>query len=110
MKNSEINPETNIRIIDFETMRRRKAANHWMSLSGAEQMTFYSNLWVKDREIVWEFLQTPEGADVSVPRLQLHPKRSSKLFASIYYMKEDVKLAFLEFVIGKFGYGILSAK
>lgn len=107
MKNPERTPKTNVIEIDFESLCRKRAAKRWMSLPGAEQMVFYSNLWHKDREIVSEFLETPEGAGVTVPRLQLHPKRHGRLFMSIHDMKDDVKLAFVEFAISKFGYEIL---
>ncbi len=107
MKNSEINPKTNVMVIDFDSLCRKRAAKRWMSLPGAEQMAFYGNLWHRDREIVSEFLETPEGAGVKVPKLQLHPKRHGRLFMSIHDMKDDVKLAFVEFAISKFGYEIL---
>lgn len=110
MKNSETFPETNARIIDFEVSGRKKAAKRWLSLSGAKQMAFYNNLWAKDKEIVSEFLKTPEGAGTNVPKLHLHPKRHGRLFASIYYMENDVKLAFVEYVISRFGYEILSGE
>lgn len=108
MKNSRIFPEANTRVIDFESFKKRREAERWMSLDGAEQEALYRNLWIKDREIVSEFLQTPEGTGVNVPKLHLHPKRATRLFASIFYMKDDVKLAFVEFVISKFGCEILS--
>ena len=108
MKNSERTPETNVIVIDFESLCRKRAAKRWMSSSGADHMTLYNNLWHKDREIVSEFLQTPEGAGVTVPKLQLHPKRHSRLFISIHDMNDDVKLAFVEYVISRFGYEILS--
>ena len=95
-------------IIDFGSIGRRKAARHWMASSGSEYMALFRNLWTKDREIVSEFLQTPEGAGVTVPKLHLHPKRCTRLFVSVFYMEEDVQLAFVEFVISKFGYEILS--
>ncbi len=94
-----------IRIVDFESVRRKRAAKR--SLSGAEQMALFGNLWHRDREIVSEFLETPEGAGVTVPRLQLHPKRHGRLFMSIHDMRDDAKLAFVEFAISKFGYEIL---
>ena len=107
MKSREI-PETNTKIIDFESLHKQKEAKSWIEASGSEQSALYSNLWMKDREIVSEFLQTPEGAGANVPKLHLHPKRATRLFASIFYMRDDVKLAFVEFVISKFGHEILS--
>lgn len=108
MKKSKEIPETSTKIIDFESVHKQKVAKRWIEDPDSQWSVLSRNLWMKDREIVSEFIQTPEGEGANIPKLHLHPKRATRLFASIFYMKDDVKLAFVEYVISKFGYEILS--
>lgn len=99
-----------IKIVNIDEIRKKRAAKAWAEADGAVQHALYKNLWEIDREVVYEFTQAPEGAGIKIPKLHLHPKRQVRLFASIFYMEYEDRLAFIEYVITRFGYDILNAE